>query len=535
MPLPPGPRTSSPLGFLRPFRQDVIAFLTRVAEEYGDVAYFKAGAMKCVLLNAPPLVQEVLVTRQHGFARGRPLEFTRRVLGDGLLTTDGAVHARQRRIAQPAFHADKIRRYTAAMTDYASRLRESWHEGDVVDVASAMRRLTLGISARTLLDVELDAAKAAAIDEAVSSAMQYFDRVSIPFVELFFGLPLPSTIRVRRARKMLTSTIRAMIDDRRGDDVAHDDFLSMLLRARQPDGTALSDEEICDQALVFLLAAYDTTASGLAWMWYLLSQNPACEAALQRELHDVLDGRLPAADDLPRLTYTRGVFAESLRLFPPAYVIARRALQAFEIGGFEIPRGTTILVSPYLLQRDRRFYESPELFDPTRWERRPYHNPFDFTFFPFGGGAHVCIGDHFAWTEAMIVLATLAQRWKLTLAADQVVARLPLVNLRPRFGMRMVVKPPDTPRTKDRQARLIACFRRVFPTLPEATLKAASMKTIGTWDSAALLLLLATVEKEFHVQLDPMQVNQFTSFTSILALLDSLDTRESRDVSGPAA
>jgi cytochrome P450 len=422
-----------------PFRRDAISFLARVAGEHGDIAYFRAGAMNIVLLNNPKYVNQVLVARQHGFVKGRPLEFAQNVLGDGLLTTDGAVHTRQRRVVQSAFHADKIKAYAIVMAEYARRQIKTWRDGETVDVAQQMRRMTLGISAKTLFNASIEE-DAAQIDEAVSSAMQYFDRVSIPMVELLFKLPLPSTLRVRRAKKVLTSAVYQMIKDRRSDPRDHDDLLSLLLLASGADGLGMSDEEIRDQALVFLLAAYDTTASALAWTWYLLSQNPEAEAALQQELIAVLAGRPPTVEDVPKLKYTRAVFAEALRMYPPGYVIARRALETFELDGYTIPRGTTVLVSPYLIHRDKRFYDNPESFDPSRWNREPDSDRPKFTYFPFGGGAHVCIGDHFAWMEGVLVVATLAQQWKMSLAADQVVAYLPLINLRPKFGMRMVLR-----------------------------------------------------------------------------------------------
>jgi cytochrome P450 len=219
----------------------------------------------------------------------------------------------------------------------------------------------------------------------------------------------------------------------------------MLLAAgdSEDQGKKMTDQELRDQALIFFLAAYDTTALALTWTWYLLSQYPACEAALHEELADVLDGRTPAIEDLPYLKYTRAVFAEALRLFPPGYLIARRAVGEFQLDGYLIPRGATILMSPYLIHRDARFYENPETFDPSRWIRPPENERPRFSYFPFGGGSRVCIGDGFSWTEGTLVLATLAQHWRARIAPGHPVAYLPLLNLRPKYGMRMILEQRD--------------------------------------------------------------------------------------------
>jgi cytochrome P450 len=438
----PGPTTLNPLGFLGPVRRDIIGFLREVAAKYGDVVGFRVGPLRVVLLNHPEYINQVLVASQRQFVKGRPLELAKHLLGEGLLTSDGEVHRRQRRIVQPAFHRQRIESYGDVMTQHATKTAARWHDGETIDVMQEMMRMALAIAGRTMLaaDVEADAGR---IANALLAAMSLFDRLSIPLIEVLLRLPLPSTLRFRRAKRTLDRTIYGIIRERRetGHDVG--DLLSMLLVLRDEEGdrSRLSDREVRDQALIFLLAAYDTTALALTWTWYLLSQNPEAEARLHAELSDVLGGRVPSFGDVPRLTYTYAVFAESMRLFPPGYVLARRALEDFTAGPFRIRRGTTVLVSPYLVQRDPRFYEKPEQFCPERWtaSANPPERP-KFSYFPFGGGARICIGESFSWTEGVLVLGTIAQRWKLRRDPTQVVEYLPLLNLRPKYGMRMIVE-----------------------------------------------------------------------------------------------
>ncbi len=392
-------------------------------------------------LAPPEYINEILVVRQRSFVKGRPLEVAKNLLGEGLLTSEGEVHRRQRRIVQPAFHREKVEAYAKIMTDYAIRLHQRWRGGDTVDMAQEMMRMALGISGKTMFntDVEKDAGD---VGTALTSAMKLFDRLSIPLIEVMLKLPLPSTLRFRRAKKLLDSKIYRIIHEHREHGEDQGDLLSLLLVAgdAEENGKRLTDPELRDQALIFFLAAYDTTALALTWTWYLLSQSPECEAALHHELNTVLAGRVPTIEDIHNLKYARAVFAESLRLYPPGYVIARRALEDFQLDGYVVPSGTTVLMSPYLIHRDPRYYEKPEVFDPGRWLLQPENERPKFSYFPFGGGARVCIGDSFSWTEGTLVLATLAQHWKPKLVPGHPVAYLPLLNLRPKHGMRMVLE-----------------------------------------------------------------------------------------------
>jgi cytochrome P450 len=423
-------------------RRDPLGLLTEVAREYGDVARLRIGSASIFLVSHPELVREVLVTRNRGFIKTMVMRRTKRLLGEGLLTSEGDDHLRQRRLAQPAFHRDRIAGYARTMVDDADRLADGWRDGEELDAHREMMRLALGIAGKTLFGAEVGGAQAAEIGEALDSALRLFRRALVPFAGLIDRLPLPSNRRFFRSRDRLDERIFRMIRQRRASGEDTGDLLSMLILAEDPeaDGATMSDEQVRDEAVTLLLAGHETTANALAWTWYLLARHPAAEAALHAEVDAVLGGGLPTADDLPRLPYTRAVLAESMRLFPPAWVISREAVEELEIGGVVVPRGAMVFLSEWVIHRDPRFWEDPERFLPERWldglaERLPR-----FAYFPFGGGPRKCIGEAFAWTEGVLVLATLARRWRLRLLPGQRVEPLPLITLRPRNGIRVRVE-----------------------------------------------------------------------------------------------
>jgi cytochrome P450 len=303
---------------------------------------------------------------------------------------------------------------------------------------------------RTLFsaDVSSDADE---IGAAMTQILGLFDTLLIPFSDWLQKLPLPSVRRFEKARDQLDAIVYGMIAERRksgqgGRIVDAGDLLSMLLLAQdEDDHTGMSDKQVHDEALTLLIAGHETTANALAWTWYLLSQNPEVEARMHAELDRVLADKPPAFDDVARLPYTTGVFAESLRLYPPAWAIGRRAIQDYEINGYTIPANSILLMSPWVVHRDARFWPDPERMDPTRWtpeeaEKRP-----KFAFFPFGGGARVCIGERFAWAEGVLVLATLAQRWKMRMVQGHPVATHAVITLRPRYGMKMTLTKRKSP------------------------------------------------------------------------------------------
>jgi cytochrome P450 len=299
-------------------------------------------------------------------------------------------------------------------------------------------RLTLGIVARTLFDADVES-EAAEIGNALTTAFESFNFAMLPFTEYLEKLPIRSVRRFNAARATLDRTIYRMIDERRRSGEDRGDLLSMLLMATdtEGDGSGMSDLQLRDEALTLFLAGHETTANALTWTWYLVSQHPEVEARLHQEIDTALQGRTPTHEDMPKLPYTRMVFAESMRLYPPAWGIGRRALESFEARGFTIPKRAVILMCPYIVHRDERFFPDPERFDPERWTPEAAASRPKFSYFPFGGGNRVCIGEQFAWMEGVLLIAALAQKWRMQLDPSQRVEVQPLITLRPRYGMRM--------------------------------------------------------------------------------------------------
>jgi cytochrome P450 len=393
------------------------------------------------LVNNPEYVREVLVTQQNNFTKSRALQRARVLLGEGLLTSEGEFHLRQRRLVQPAFHRPRLVGYSRVMTDYAVRTRDRWRAGESIDVASEMMRLTLAVVGKTLFSADVEN-EAGEIGEALTTVLHMFNLLMMPFSEYLEKLPLPSIRRFEKARARLDRTIYGLIAERRESGEDKGDLLSMMLLARDEDGSGgMSDQQVRDEALTLFLAGHETTAQALTWTSYLLSQNPECERRLHQEVDQVLLGRPPAFDDLPRLQYTEMVLAESMRLYPPAWAIGRKAIAEFELGGFTIPRGAILILAPYVTHRDPRFFPEPERFDPERWRPEARDARPKFSYFPFGGGARLCIGERFAWMEGTLVLAAIAQQWRLRLLPGHRVEPQPLITLRTKYGMKMQVEP----------------------------------------------------------------------------------------------
>jgi cytochrome P450 len=423
-------------------RAKPLQFLTRIAREYGDLPYFRLGSYHVYLVNHPDLVRDVLVTYQSNFIKSRALQRARILLGEGLLTTEGQLHLRQRRLVQPAFHRERLAAYAAVMCEYAVRLRDRWLPGATLDISQEMMQLTLAIVGQTLFSADVES-EASEIGEALTAVLKMFRLLMMPFSEYIEKLPLPSMRRFQRARARLDETIYGLIHERRKSGQDKGDLLSMLLLAQdeESDGAGMTDQQVRDEALTLFLAGHETTANALTWTWYLLSQNPDCEQRLHAEIDSVLAGLAPQMADLPNLRYAEMVIAEAMRLYPPAWAIGRMTKEPMELGGIQIDRGSICIVSPYVIQRDSRWFPDPERFDPDRWTQEARDSRPKFSYFPFGGGARVCIGERFAWMEGVLILATLAQRWRLRLDPAQRVQPLPLITLRTKHGMRMKIEP----------------------------------------------------------------------------------------------
>lgn len=437
--LPPGPKAKIPLGHLFSYRRDSIGFLRKIAKEYGDIVHFKIGPIRIVLLNHPDHIKEVLTVQHRNFVKGRPLEMAKELLGDGLLTSEGEFHKRHSRMIQPAFHRNMMESYVPAVTKCIAQMMSNWQDGLEADMKDEMTHMSIAIAGKTLFNADI-AKEAPEISKALDTATNLFGRISLPFSEWLLKLPLPGNLRFYKAKERLDDTVSRMINERRQNKIDNGDLVSLLLRTQDENGNGgLSDKEIRDEAITLFLTAFDTTSTALTWTWYLLSQNPQAEAELHTELDNVLNGRLPVTEDIPNLKYCRMVFGESMRLYPPSYVIPRQATEDFPIGNFIVPRGSTVLMSPYLIHRDPRFYSNPEKFDPCEWDKHSHGLNSKYEYFPFSRGPRSCIGEPFAWMVGTLAIASVAQSWKIKHVPDHPVELLPLINLRPKYGMMMTL------------------------------------------------------------------------------------------------
>ncbi len=422
-------------------RRDPLAFLMRTASDQGDIAYFNLGKQKVFLLNHPDHIRDVLVTNNRRFMKGRGLQRAKKLLGEGLLTSEGEFHLRQRRLAQPAFHRQRIASYAETMTQLSAELRDNWDDGRTIEVDREMMRLTLAIAGKTLFNADVGS-EADEIGASLTTAFELFNTITLPFSELLEKLPLAANRRFQEARARLDATVYRIIEEHRASGTDNGDLLSMLLLAQdtEGDGGSMTDEQLRDEAMTIFLAGHETTANALTWTWYLLSQHPEVEARMHEEIEAVLGAKLPTSDDVPQLRYTEMVLAEAMRLYPPAWIIGRMALEDHEIDGRKIPARSLVMMSQYVTHHDSRWYPEPFRFDPERWRLEEKEKRPRFSYFPFGGGPRLCIGESFAWMEGALVLATISQRWRLRLVLDHPVAPLPLVTLRPRFGMKMIAE-----------------------------------------------------------------------------------------------
>lgn len=428
------------LGSLTDIRRDPLAFLRRVSAEYGEIAHFRLGPFHTFLLNHPDDIELVLVTHQHRFIKGRSLNGARRLFGNGLLTSDRALHARQRRLVQPAFHRVRMDDYARIMTTLADERRDRWRDGDTIDIAGDMSSLTLTITSRILFGADGDAV-AAEIGEALETTTSLMEIAVLPFTALTDLLPLSPVRRFRAARATLDRVVNELIARRRRDGGDTGDMVSLLLSARNEAGEGMPDSQLRDEVITLLLASHETTATALAWTWYLLARHARDEAAMHSEI-DALpgQGRLPQAGDVAALPFTRMVFAESMRLYPPAWLLARVAVENHEARGYLVPAGSLVVMSPWVVHRNGMYFPEPETFEPGRWRTENHGRP-RFSYFPFGGGSRGCMGEAFAWMEGVLLLAVIAQRWRFRLLDDSSHPGMhPGLTLTPKSGIRVKVE-----------------------------------------------------------------------------------------------
>lgn len=426
-------------GHFRSMRRDPTGFLSRLAS-LGDVTTFWMGPQRVFLINHPDLIRDLLVTSNHKFVKGIALQRARNLLGNGLLTSEGSFHLKQRRMIQPAFHRDRIGEYAKWMVLYGEKMAARWRDGCETDVSDEMMRLTLWIVAKTLFDADVED-EADEVGRSMTDLVEMFDLLLLPFAELLQKLPLPHSLRLKRARRTLDAIIFGIIEERRRSGEDKGDLLSMLLTAQdEEDGSGMDDVQLRDECLTLFLAGHETTANALIWTLHLLSENPDAERKLHREIDEVIGSSDVTPGHFSSLKWAECVIAESMRLFPPAWTIGRLAVEDHRFGGFHIPKGSLILASQYVLHRDDRFWDEPDRFMPERWQGLSVREAGQaFTYFPFSKGVRSCIGEGFAWMEAVLLLVVLCRRWRFEKLSDQKIGLDPKITLRPKFGMRMRV------------------------------------------------------------------------------------------------
>ena len=440
----PGPSTWLPGGAFWAFRKDPLAFFTNTARTYGDIAGFSFGPQKVYLVSRPEWVEDILVKSAGKFAKGVALERAKVLLGNGLLTAAGQEHLKHRRMIQPLFHRQHVQGFAAAFVRHATAWRDQVTPGATLDITREMSGLTLGIIGETMFssDVQGDADE---VREALTDAVSNFAYAFIPGLNHLQKLPLPIFIKVRKARERLDRVIHRVIAERRhlaGTEVPalRTDLVAMLLAARDPENPnegGMGDTQIRDEAMTIFLAGHETTANAMAWTWHLLGSAPEAEARLHEELATVLAGRIPTMDDVPKLEWTRAIISESMRLFPPAWTMGRRVLQDHALGSHTVEKDSLVILSQWVVHHDPRWWSEPEAFTPERW-MAPTDRP-KYAYFPFGGGTRVCIGEAFAWTEAILLLATIAQRWRFVRGEQPAPTTEPRITLRPK-GLRMTAE-----------------------------------------------------------------------------------------------
>jgi cytochrome P450 len=456
-PRPSGPRSRFPGQLIYAFRSNPLGFLTRTARTYGDFSAFTIGRMRWQMLNDPEATRDVLVTKAEQFQKSPALRAAKVTLGEGLLTSEGDFHRRQRRLSQPAFHPNRVAvAYAPAFVALAEDTASRWQDGQVIDVHEEMMRLTLRIVTKTLFSAEIEH-DIDEIGQHMDVLVKMFRRATSPFARVLNKLPLPSNYRFFRSRDAVRKTIDRFVREHREAGADRGDLLSTLIRAHDAgtEGTvrengeqtvggdeSMSDLQLRDELMTLFTAGHETTANALTFTWYLLGQHPDVAERVSGEIDAALQGRLPTPDDLDQLPFLRAVLSESMRLYPPAWLVVREAKEDVRVGAnakYLLSKGSVTIMSQWVAHRDPRWWPEPETFRPKRWLEKAPDRP-RYAYFPFGGGPRSCIGEAFAWSEALLVLATLLRRCHLSPADDAPLRLEPTITLRPKDPVRMTVK-----------------------------------------------------------------------------------------------
>ncbi len=441
---PVSPKGSWLFGNLPEFGADPLNFLERCARDHGDFVPLRFVRRRVNFINRPEDIEMVLSTQARNFQKtlGYRTPFMRRLLGEGLITSEGELWLKQRRLAQPAFHRERIASYASVIVEFAERACAPWRAGETREIHRELMHVTTQVVVRTLFNSEVPRE----IDDlgtASKAVMERFATQFKPFRLLLLLLPSSSQRRFRRVMDNLDAYIYGLIRARRASGKDTGDLLSMLLQARDEDGRGMNDRQLRDELVTLMVAGLDTTALALTWTFYLLSRHPEVDARLRTELKSALGGRSPTFGDLPKLSFTERVVKEAMRLYPPVWVIGRQAIHDCEVGGHPVRAGTSLILSQWVCHRDPRNFPEPLRFDPDRWTAERMAAIHKYAYFPFGGGPRVCIGNAFALMEATLVLATIAQKWRLLPASAAEIEPWATLTLQPRGGVPLRLEPAN--------------------------------------------------------------------------------------------
>lgn len=439
-----GPKGAPLVGVFPQMKRDALGFFERTAAEHGGVALLDFGLKKIYLVTAPDCIQHVLLDNDRNYVRGRSVDSARLLLGNGLAMNNGESWLRQRRLMQPAFHRQRVARFARLITDLTDETAEGWRReaaaGRTVDVADEMTKLTLRIVVKSLFSEDIRD-RLDELSEAFDVAQHFIYWHGRNPLALPLRVPTPANRAFLRARRRLDEIVFDLIRERRVRDARTDDLLDMLLAARDEEtGQGMDDRQVRDEVMTVFFAGHETTMTMLTWAWYVLASIPEAERDLQAELGSVLNGRPPVIADLPKLGYTERMLQETMRLYSPTWIFAREAVADDVVCGYPIERGASLLISPYVTHRSAAWWPDPERFDPERFTPERAKGRHRFAYVPFGGGPHLCIGREFALMEARLIMATLAQRYRLERVAQGPVAMTPQVTLRPKGGMPMRIR-----------------------------------------------------------------------------------------------
>lgn len=435
--LPPGPKGHFLVGSLPEYQRNPLGFLSDCATNYGDVVYL-SGLIPSYLLSHPDFIEEMLVKKQQYLIKSQLGSIIKPLLGNGLLLSEGEFWKKQRHLINPAFHHARIKAYSSVMVEYTQQMLATWKDGEIRDIHHSMMNLTLAIATKTLFGSQVDR-DVDTIEQAIKVTLKHFDIRSTNLLLFLLPdwIPTPDNLRFQKAVKQLDTIIYRLIQEHRESRQESDNLLSMLLNLQAEDGTRMSDKQVRDEVMTLILAGHETTALALSWAWYLLAKHPEVEAKLIAELQAVLAGRTPNLSDLRQLRYTEWVVLETMRLYPPIWVIPRTVKSDCEIGGYHVKKGHGLVASQWIVHRDERWFSEPDIFNPSRWDNDLIKRLPSFAYFPFGGGSRICIGKSFAMMEACLVLATIAQNYKFTLVSQQPVKPWASLSLRPKQHIRV--------------------------------------------------------------------------------------------------